>query len=320
MYEVDNFKMKVVEEDDKHGVYQIGPLPKGYGLTFGNALRRILLSSIEGSSVVSVKVGDVKHEYTTLPGVMDDVLTIMLKLKDLALRSHADKSQTLKLEVKGKKAVKASDIELTGEVELANPDLEITELTTKDAKLEIEMEVEKGVGYKLQDESKRSELGVLPLDANFSPVKRVILDIKKTRVGQQTDLDQVNLEIFTNGALPPAEALDQAVIIYHKVTKRMLNVIAGLDELEEEEEVEEDTEESDKAEKEEEEASSDLDINKLNLSARLTNSLVRAGYENLTELEGKKVEEIKEIRGIGTKSADELIDIMKSYKLDIIEE
>lgn len=308
MFPVDKFKIKEIKEEDDYASYQIGPLPKGYGHTMGSALRRILLSSIEGAAVTSVKVAGVKHEYSTIQGVIDDVLTILLKIKKLALRCHSDEPQTINLKGCGKGKIKAKDIKLTSEVEILNPDLEITELTDSKAKLEISMQVEKGVGYLLSDETKRGQMGVIPLDANFSPVIRVVFNISKTRVEQQTDLDQVDLEIYMNGAKKPREALEQAVEIYHKITERLVSVISG----EQEEKVK-----SKKKPKAKAATSTDLDIDKLNLSTRLTNSLIKAGFKNLTDLEGRTVEEIMEIRGLGQRSAEELIEIMKSYKLKV---
>jgi DNA-directed RNA polymerase subunit alpha len=311
MFPPDQFKYKVVKEKKDYGLYEIGPLPKGYGETIGNALRRILLSSIEGAAVTSVKVAGVKHEYSTIPGVMDDVLKIVLRLKQLALKCYSDEPQTVELKASGKKVVKAGDIKLTGEVEIANPELEITELSDSKAKLSIKMQVEKGSGYQPSDESKRGQVGVLPLDANFSPVTRVVFSVSKTRVEQQTDLDQINLEIFTNAAVGPTEAFEQATDIYRRITERLVAILGG--------EGEEITKEKKKKARKEKSLSSDLDIDKLNLSARLTNSLLKAGIKNLTELEGKSIEEIMEIRGLGQRSAEELIEIMKSYKLKIEE-
>ncbi|MBU0976451.1 MAG: DNA-directed RNA polymerase subunit alpha [Patescibacteria group bacterium] len=310
MFAVDKFKFKVLEEKEGLGKYSFGPFPKGYGITIGNAFRRILLSSTEGAAITSVSVKGAKHEYSTVPGVLDDVLNIILKLKQLAFKCYSTEPQTLALDVKGKKVVTGKDIKLTAEVEIANPEIEITELTEASAKLNIEIVVEQGVGYHASDESKRKQIGVIPVDSNFSPVKKVVFEIEKARVGQQTDLDEIILTIKTNGVVAPKDVLDQATNIYNKVTSRLVTAITGVAE---EEQVVEEASEKD----EEESLSSDLDIDKLNLSARLTHSLIKSGYKNLTDLEGKTVEEIMEIRGLGKKSVEELIDIMKSYKLDI---
>ncbi len=314
MIAVDIFKFKKIKETSNYGKYEFAPLPMGYGNTIGNALRRILLSSIEGAAITSVRIKGVKHEYSVIPGVYDDVLTILLRLKQLELRSYSDEPQTIELKVSGIRKVTAKDIKLTSAVEIANPDFEITSLTKNDAKLEMSMQVEKGTGYRYGDESKREQIGTIPLDASFSPVKRVVLNVSQARVGQRTDFDQINLEIFTNEVILPGEALKQAVEIYKSVVDRLVNVVTGIQEDEKDEKKEKKSSVTKK-----DESSSDLDIEKLNLSARLTNSLLRAGIKNLTELEGKSVDEIMDIRGLGAKSAEELIEIMKSYKLKILE-
>ena len=324
MFAIDKFKFKAIKEKKDYGKYTLGPLPRGFGITLANSLRRILLSSIEGAAVTSVKVEGVKHEYSTLPGVMDDVLTILFRFKQLALKCYSSEPQSIELKVKGKKKVFAKNIKLTSEVEIANPGLEITELSDSKAKLGITLVVEKGAGYARSDESKRGQVGVIPLDANFSPVKRVKVDISKTRVGQQIDLDRFTLEIFTNSVISPKEALEQAVDLYHKITKRLVSVVKGGEEGKEDlsyksaDKAGAETSKG-KEEKKKISPSSDLDIDKLNLSARLTNSLLKAGYKNLTELESKSLDEIMEIRGLGQRSAEELVEIMESYKLNVKE-
>jgi DNA-directed RNA polymerase subunit alpha len=275
-------------------------------------LRRILLSSIEGAAVTSIKVAKLKHEYSTIPGVYDDILRIILRLKQLALRCFSDEPQIIELNVKGKRVVKAKDIKLTSEVEIANTDLVLTEITDSKGILNIQMWVEKGAGYIPSDEGKRSQIGVIPIDANFSPVKKVIFNIEKTRVGQQIDLDQICFEITTNGAISPNEAIKQSCAIYYTMIKRLVTTVKG-------EEIEEPEENIVNKTDKEEASSSDLDIDSLNLSVRLTNSLLKAGYKNLTELEGKSVEDFMSIRGLGKRSAEELIEIMKSYKLKVNE-
>ncbi len=310
MLSIDKFKFKVIKEKKKFGSYQIGPLPNGYGVTIANALRRMLLSSIEGAAITSVEVAGIKHEYSTIDGVVDDVLTIILKLKKLSLKCYSDEPQTIELNIKGKKVVKAKDIELTSDVEIANPDVEITELTKSNAKLNIKMVVEKGKGYSLSDEKKRSQIGIIPLDADFSPVKRVVVKVTKARVGKKIDLDKINIKVYTNGIISPKDAVEEACEIYNKITERLVKVVEGKEEKRKEKKEE-------KEEKGEKDSSSDLDIDKLNLSARLTNSLIKAGFKNLTELEEKTSEEMMEIRGLGKRSVNELVDIMKSYKLKV---
>ena len=310
MFDVDKFKLNTVKEKDNYGNYTLGPLPTGYGLTIGNVFRRILLSSVEGAALTSVKVVGVKHEYSTIPGVVDDVLTIILRLKRIAFKCHSDEPQTIELDIKGKKVVKAKDIKLTSDVEIANPDLFIAEISDTKGKLRIEMTVEKGAGYSHSDEKERNQVGLIPLDADFSPVKKVTYNVNKTRVGRDTELDEIDIEIYTNNVVTPKEAIEQASAIFYKTALRLTSAIKGIDE----EEVEVKTEDV-----QEDSQSSDLDIDKLNLSARLTHSLIKAGYANLTELEGMSMDQIVEIRGLGKKSAEELVDIMKSYKLEVKE-
>jgi len=307
MYSLDKFKLIVNKEEDSFGSYSLAPLPKGYGATVGNALRRILLSSIQGAAVTGIKINGIKHEYSSLPGVFDDIHTIKLRLKGLALKNYSKEKQVLKLSVSGKKVVTAKDIQLTGEVECFNPDYVITELTDKNAKLSIEMYVENGVGYHLADETKRSEIGLIPLDADFSPVLRVVLTITQARVGQQIDLDQINLDIYTDGSIKVRDAFNQAVEIYNNVTTRLNKLLRG--EIKEEPVVKEAPVKKENSE--------DLDIDKLNLSARLTNGLLKSGYNNLLELEGMTKEQIMEIKGLGQKSVEELLETMNNYKLNI---
>jgi len=309
MFAIDKFKFTVEKEEDRYAKYSFGPLPMGYGMTIGNALRRILLSSIEGAAITSVQVTGVKHEYSTIDGVADDVLTIILRLKQLAVKCHTKEPQEIELKVKGKKVVTAKDLKLTSEVEVIDPEFVITELTDSKAKLDMILTVEKGSGYLPSDEAKRGQVGIIPLDANFSPVKRVVQKVSKARVGEQTDLDQIDIEIHTNGVVTPRDALNESLKIYNTVTKRLLVTISGVEEEEPEAEI--------VSKKEEKSQSSDLDIDKLNLSTRLTNSLLKAGYKNLTELEGMTTDAIMEIRGLGQRSAEELIEIMRSYKLNI---
>ncbi len=322
MLDFDKFKVKSEKDTKDLGVFSIGPLPRGYGNTVGNIFRRILLSSIDGAAITSVKIKDVKHEYSALPGVMEDVLTILLRLKQLAIKCHSDEEQKITLEGKGETVLKAKDIELTSDVEIANEDMVIAELTDSKARLEMEMTVERGKGYEREDEEKRGQVGVIPIDANFSPVKQVTMDIEKTRIGHQTDLEEIKLEISTNGTISAREALEEAVKIYYKLVKTLYEQVTG-DEIIEEEEEESEKGKKKVSKKEEKKGESDqksdpdLDIDKLNLSARLTNSLIKAGYKNLTELEGKSQEEITEIRGLGKSSAEELMEIMKNYKLEV---
>jgi DNA-directed RNA polymerase subunit alpha len=315
MINLDKFKVSVVEEDESFAKVEIGPLPRGYGHTIANSLRRILLSSIPGSAVIGVKVKGVKHEYTSLAGVKDDVLKVLLNIKQLAVISHSDEVQVLKLNVKGTKGkatvVKASDIELTGEVELKNPDLEITTLADEKASIDAEIYVNSGVGYAFPDESMRKEIGLIPLDAKYSPVVRVLPKILPARVGQMTDLDKISLDIYTNKTVTGIDALLKAAEIYDEIANRLVDLLGG-DSLLAEQQIHEEatmTEEKPK-----------ILIGDLGLSTRLTNSLLNSGITDLNELDGKNIEEILDFKGMGKKSLSELIEVMQEHDLNLEQE
>ncbi|MCA9387397.1 DNA-directed RNA polymerase subunit alpha, partial [Candidatus Dojkabacteria bacterium] len=202
MFPINEFKITVVSESDTEGVFSVGPLPKGYANTVGTVFRRILLSSIPGAAITSVKLNGVQHEYTTIAGLKDDVLSVVLAMKGIALVSRSDDPVTLKLNKKGEKGkaveVTAADLEKNPLVDVINPDYVITTLADEKAKLDVEVTVEKGIGYSLPQEEKREEVGMIPVDAIFSPIKLVAVDAKNARVGQQTDLDALEVRIVTN--------------------------------------------------------------------------------------------------------------------------
>jgi DNA-directed RNA polymerase subunit alpha len=203
---------KITKKEKNKATFEIEALYPGYGITIGNALRRVLLSSLEGAAVTQMKIKGVPHEFTTIPGVLEDVVTIMLNLKQLRFKMIGEEPQKATLKVKGEKEVKGSDFELPAQLELVNPDCHIATLTSKNAKLEMEILVEKGVGY-LPRERKRKEkleIGVIPVDAIFTPVKRVAMKTENMRVGERTDFDRLFLEIETDGTITPEEAFLKA--------------------------------------------------------------------------------------------------------------
>ncbi len=314
MISLDKFVVTIKKEDESYSNIEIGPLPHGYGHTIGNSLRRLLLSSIPGAAVIGVKVNGVKHEYTSLDGVQDDVLQLLLKIKELAVVSHTDEVQTLKLNIKGEKGkarvVTAADIDITGEIEIKNPELEITTLADEKSKIDAEIYVGRGVGYAMPDESMRKEIGMIPLDSIYSPVLRVLPKILPARVGQITDLDKISFEIYTNGTLKGSEALLKAVEIYDEVANRLVNQLGG-DSLKAEEDI--------LKESEKEEEKPKILVSELNLSTRLTNSLLNAGITDLTQLDGKSMDEILDFKGMGKKSVSELIEVMQEYELKLVE-
>jgi DNA-directed RNA polymerase subunit alpha len=203
---------KIIKKEKNKATFEIEALYPGYGVTIGNALRRVLLSSLEGAAVTQMKIKGVPHEFTTIPGVLEDVVTIMLNLKQLRFKMIGEEPQRATLKIKGEKEVKGADFELPAQLELVNPDCHIATLTSKNAKLEMEILVEKGVGY-LPRERKRKEkleIGVIPVDAIFTPVKRVAMKTENMRVGERTDFDRLFLEIETDGTITPEEAFLKA--------------------------------------------------------------------------------------------------------------
>jgi DNA-directed RNA polymerase subunit alpha len=205
-------KPKIIKKEKNKAIFEIEALYPGYGVTIGNALRRVLLSSLEGAAVTQMKIKGVPHEFSTIPGVFEDVVTIMLNIKQLRFKMIGEEPQRATLKVKGEKEVKGSDFELPAQLELVNPDCHIATLTSKNAKLEMEILVEKGVGY-LPRERKRKEkleIGVIPVDAIFTPVKRVAIRTENMRVGERTDFDRLFLEIETDGTITPEEAFLKA--------------------------------------------------------------------------------------------------------------
>jgi len=206
-------KIKKVSDDGQAGVFYIEGLYTGFGLTLGNALRRALFSSLPGAAVTQIKIKDVKHEFTTLPGMNEDIVELTLNLKRIRFKFFSEEPQVLTLKVKGEKEVKAGDIKITSQVEIINPELHLATLSDKKAELEIEFTVEKGLGYSPAAERKieRLPIGTIVIDAIFSPVTKVNCSVENMRVGDRTDFNRLKLEIETDGSLTPTEALGQTV-------------------------------------------------------------------------------------------------------------
>lgn len=309
-------KIEREAEARNYGKFIISPLERGYGITLGNALRRVLLSSLEGAAVTSIRIADVQHEFSDIPGVREDVIRLMLQIKQLRMKLYDVDTARLHLEVRGAGVVTAGDIITPPEVEIVNPDLYLFTVDSDDAHLEIEMTVERGRGYSPADDRiGRLPIGELPVDAIYSPVRRVNWDVGYARVGQSTNYDKLILEIWTDGTVGPEESLSTSakVIIEH------LRHIAGI------------SEESLAAIALEEEEGSRLTseiietpIENLDLSVRVFNSLKRTGITTVgevLELLEKGDEAVMSIRNFGEKSLDELRQKMreKGYLKDGIE-
>jgi DNA-directed RNA polymerase subunit alpha len=287
-----------------YGKFVISPLEAGYGITLGNSLRRILLASLEGVAVTSIRITDVPHEFTDIPGVREDVLQLMLNIKKLRLILHEGESARLRLEVKGEGVVTAADIIAPAEAEIVNPELYLLTVDDDKAHLEIEMNVERGRGYSPSDERGRLPIGELPTDAIFNPVRKVNYEIGRARVGQDTSFDRLIIEIWTDGTMKPEEALSRSaqVLMAHirdigGVTEESLMVAAT-----EEEPVHTASE------------TYETPIENLDLSVRVFNSLKRTGITNVGEVLDmleKGPEAMLSIRNFGEKSLDELKDQLK---------
>ena len=226
MIEIEKPRIEKIEsEGNTYGKFVVEPLERGYGTTLGNSLRRILLSSLPGAAVTSVKIEGVLHEFSTVPGVVEDVADIILNLKSLALKMDTDEPQIVRIEAEGEGQVKASDIKINSDIEILNPDLHIATLDT-DGKLFMELTVERGRGYVSAEKNKKEEdvIGIIPIDAIFSPVKKVNFTIEDTRVGQRTDFDKLTLDIWTDGSISP----DEAISLSAKVLSDHLRLFIGL--------------------------------------------------------------------------------------------
>ncbi|MBU0504299.1 MAG: DNA-directed RNA polymerase subunit alpha [Candidatus Omnitrophota bacterium] len=293
-----------------YGKFFAAPFERGYGVTLGNAIRRLLLSSIEGSAVTSVKISGVQHEFSTIPGVLEDVPEIILNLKSLILKSHSKVSKTLYIKKNTKGEVKAKDIQTDESVEVINPDLHIATITD-DIKLNMEIEVSKGRGYVPQDANKRDDqvIGTIPIDSIFSPVKKVNFNVENTRVGQKTDYDKLILEIWTNGAVSPKDALLYA----SNILQRHLDIFVNFGQLpdEEEEEPEMTKEEIALYEK------LRLPISELELSVRSSNCLREANIKTIADLVKRGEEEMLGFKNFGKKSLTEIKELLTGMSLNL---
>jgi DNA-directed RNA polymerase subunit alpha len=286
---------KIVHEevDEDRGVFVIEPLDRGFGYTFGNSLRRVLLSSLEGAAVTSVKIEGVAHEFTTLPGVREDVTDIILNLKNLICRLHGDSPEVeVRLQKKGPGTVKASDIQAPAELEILNQELEIANLAEK-GKLEVTLTIGRGRGYVPGEMNRGPEhtIGVIPIDSMFSPVRRVSYDVEAARVGQRTDYDKLRLDITTDGSIDPREAIGQAA----EILIRQLAIF---------------TDEPSLAH-----GMENFPIEELELGVRSYNCLKRVGIETIGDLVMKSENELAAIPNFGKKSIEEVKETLATHGL-----
>ena len=295
---------------DTYGRFTAEPLERGFGTTLGNALRRVLLSSLEGAAITAVKIAGVQHEFSSIPGVVEDTTDLILNLKEVRLKLHTDKPKTLTLKAKGPGEITAKDIEADAEVEILNPDLHLATID-KNGKLEFEMRARRGRGYVPSDKNKESgqPIGIIPIDAIFSPIRKVNFKVENARVGQETDFDKLVLEVWTDGSLRPDDAVAHAA----KLLKDHLSIFIHLPEEEEESLFAE----------EEMKKSPDFNenllrsVNELELSVRAANCLKNAGIETIAEMVQKTESEMLKTKNFGRKSLNEIKEILTGMGLSL---
>lgn len=306
----------ILEETDK-GVYEIDGLAPGYGYTLGNSMRRIILSSLPGAAIVSVKIDGVSHEFSTMEGIKEDVITLLLSLKKVRFKLTTDEPQTVTLSASGPKVVTAADIKTTGQVEVLNPELVICEITAK-KNLNIEINIEKGIGFvpKEQHTKTKVDIGTISTDAIFSPVRRVSYEVENMRVGDKTNHNRLRINIETDGTIAPREALEKSI----RIMIDQLRAVANIQEEELEVApvvVKESKEESDVHDDKDISDVLKTRIDTLDLSTRVLNALDNANIRTLGGLSRKKGADLLELSGLGQKGVDEIKDLMEKYDLQI---
>ena len=310
-FERPNIEVAEISEDKKYGKFVVEPLERGYGITLGNSLRRIMLSSLPGAAVSQIKIEGVLHEFSSIPGVKEDVTEIVMNIKSLAIKNNSDTNEpkTAYIEYEGEGVVRASDIQVDQDIEILNPDLVIATLSGKDTKLYMELTITKGRGYVSADKNKTDDLpiGVIAIDSIYTPVERVNVTVENTRVGQITDYDKLTLDVYTNGTLVP----DEAVSLAAKVLSEHLSLFIDLSENAKTAEVMVEKEDDEK------EKVLEMSIDELELSVRSYNCLKRAGINTVEELTNKTSEDMMKVRNLGRKSLEEVLAKLKELGLQL---
>ena len=303
-FERPNIEVAEISEDKKYGRFVVEPLERGYGITLGNSLRRIMLSSLPGAAVSQVKIEGVLHEFSSIPGVKEDVTEIIMNIKSLAIKNSSDTNEpkTAYIEYEGEGIVRASDIQV-------DQDIVIATLSVKDTKLYMELTITRGRGYVSSDRNKTEDLpiGVIAIDSIYTPVERVNVTVENTRVGQITDFDKLTLDVFTNGTLVP----DEAVSLAAKVLSEHLSLFIDLSENAKTAEVMVEKEDDEK------EKVLEMSIDELELSVRSYNCLKRAGINTVEELTNKTSEDMMKVRNLGRKSLEEVLAKLKELGLQL---
>lgn len=311
-FERPNIEVSEISEDRKYGKFVVEPLERGYGITLGNSLRRIMLSSLPGAAVSQVKIEGVLHEFSSVPGVKEDVTEIIMNIKSLAIRNNSETNEpkTAYIEFEGEGVVHASDIQADQDIEILNPDLVIATLSGgRESKLYMELTITKGRGYVSAEKNKSEDLpiGVIAIDSIYTPVERVNMSVANTRVGQVTDYDKLTLDVYTNGTLAP----DEAVSLAAKVLSEHLSLFIDLSENARTAEVMVEKEDDEK------EKVLEMSIDELELSVRSYNCLKRAGINTVEELTNKTSEDMMKVRNLGRKSLEEVLQKLKELGLQL---
>ena len=307
-----NIEVAEISEDKRYGKFVVEPLERGYGITLGNSLRRIMLASLPGAAVSQVKIDGVLHEFSSIPGVKEDVTEIIMNLKSLAIKNSCETDEVKKaiIDFEGEGVVRASDIQVDQDIEIMNPDQVIATLNGgKDSKLYMEIMFTKGRGYISAEKNKSEDLpiGVIAVDSIYTPVERVNVTVENTRVGQITDYDKLTLDVYTNATLAP----DEAVSLAAKVLSEHLKLFINLSENAKNAEVMIEKEDDEK------EKVLEMSIDELELSVRSYNCLKRAGINTVEELTNKTSEDMMKVRNLGRKSLDEVLAKLKELGLQL---
>lgn len=305
-------EIATISDDNKYGRFVVEPLERGYGTTLGNSLRRIMLSSLPGAAVSQVKIEGVLHEFSSIPGVKEDVTEIIMNIKNLAIKNNSDTNEpkTAYIEFEGEGVVRASDIQTDSDIEIINPDLVIATLNGGvNCRLFMELTITRGRGYVSSDKNKSEDqpVGVISVDSIYTPVERVNMSVQNTRVGQVTDYDKLTLDVYTNGTLAP----DEAVSLAAKVLSEHLSLFIDLSENARTAEimVEQETDEKEKV--------LEMTIDELELSVRSYNCLKRAGINTVEELCNKTSDDMMKVRNLGRKSLEEVLAKLKELGLGL---
>jgi DNA-directed RNA polymerase subunit alpha len=299
--------VKHIADSTTHGTFVVEPLQRGFGVTLGNSLRRVLLSSLQGAAIVAIKIEGAPHEYSTLSGVVEDVLQIILNLKEIVIRSHFEGTKTISLKAKGKGEVKAGDITHDADIEIINPDKVVC--TMESGKLEMEMLVERGKGYRTSEQNKKSDLpvGFIPIDSIFTPVMKCNIATEEVRVGQEINYDRLILDVWTNGSMLADDAVRESAQILAKHVELFIHLGQKSDVLGISVPGKEETPES----------VLDMRIEDLELSARSLNCLKQAGVNSVAELVKYSEEDVMSMKNFGLKSLNEVKEKLSEYKLSL---